>query len=397
MKRSHLRIRSSRTVPMLAAAGIGIFMSATCFADPTVVEERLALPVEIVGHIEHLDALIVRPTDVSRHPIALIVNGSSQAPSSLHASGLAHLAHDFAHRGWLAASIVWRGYGSSSGTLQDEAGTCTRPDVARFLDAHADDLMAALASLRSRPDVDPNVTLGLGVSIGGVSMLDLAARPNHPLTAVINISGGLYHDARPFAPNPACGQFEADLVREISSFGAAAVPTLWLYAKNDPWFRPELVKRMLTGYRTGGGRADFTMFPPFRSDGHTLFKWEANDLTEPKIDDFLRANHLPAMEPEEAFTPLLAALDIDERRDLETYLRAPTEKALTIPARGHGVYWNFASRSLDDARERALAHCQQVSRQQCHIVAENRNLEGSSKTLRSRPEDVTDRRYGANP
>ncbi|GGF00697.1 hypothetical protein GCM10011611_02860 [Aliidongia dinghuensis] len=364
-----------RVCQILALVFIAMELHCTASAaDPTVVEEQTALPVTIAGHAEQLETLIVRPVTGTRLPIALIVNGSSKEPRSLHAEGLAHLAHDFAHRGWLAAAIAWRGYGGSSGTVQNEAGTCIRPEVARFLDAHADDLEAALISLRTRPDVDRNVALGLGVSIGGVSMLDLAARPDRPLTAVVNVSGGLYHDARQFEQNPACGPFEADLAGEVSSFGAARVPTLWLYAENDPWFRPELVGRMLDGYRGSGGKADFTMFPPIGTDGHTLFKWAANDLTEPKIEDFLRANALPAMEGTEAFGSLMSTLAARDRSSVEDYLRAPTEKALALPSDGNGAYWNFASRSIEDARQQALAHCRTASGKPCRIVAENRNL-----------------------
>ncbi|AOB32129.1 hypothetical protein AKI39_17515 [Bordetella sp. H567] len=359
---------------MAALLAAMILISTNCLADPLVVEEHVTLPVTIDGRAEHLEALIVRPATGGRFPIALIVNGASRHPRSMHADDLANLAHDFAHRGWLAASIVWRGYGHSSGVVQDEAGTCTRPDVARYLDARADDLAAALASLRTRPDVDNTTVLGVGTSVGGVSMLDLAARPDRPLTAVINLSGGLYHDARPFAPNPACGPFETALVRQVSAFGAAAVPTLWIYARNDPWFRPELVERMLQGYRAGGGKADFAMLPPFRKDGHTLYRWEASDLTQPRIDGFLAANHLPAMEDSAVFTPLLAVLNARGREDVQRYLRASTEKALAISANDHGVYWAVNTRSLAKAREKALAHCRTSSGRQCHVIAENRNL-----------------------
>jgi predicted esterase len=235
-------------------------------------------------------------------------------------------------------------------------------------------LAAALGALRARSDVDPTITLGLGFSIGGVSMLDLAARGDHPLTAVINISGGLYHDAKRFRPNAACSAFERDLVREVSSFGVVGVPTLWLYAANDPWFSADLISEMLRGYQASGGRTEFTMFPPFGADGHTLYRWEANALTQPKIDNFLRANHLPAMEDAHAFEPLLAALNAQDRDSVERYLLAPTEKALAVPESGDGAYWYFASRTIEDARHEALEHCRVASAKQCHVVADNRNL-----------------------
>ena len=374
---------ASKPVPrdrlLLRVAFAGLLLGtpagwARCMADADVVEERLSLPVAVNGRAEKLEALLVRPAVGDHFPIALIVNGSWSKPRELHASDLAQFAHDFAHRGWLGASVMWRGYGTSSGVDQWEAGTCTAPGTGRFLDAHADDLAAALATLRARRDVDPAIALGVGVSIGGASMLDLAARSDRPLTAVINISGGIYLDAKPFHPDPRCGPFETDLVREFSSFGAAGVPTLWLYAKNDPWFRPQLVGRMLDAYRAGGGKVDFNMFPPFGNDGHTLFRQDASPLTQPAIDRFLRANQLPALAGDDAFAPLLAVLSSDDRHDVERYLRAPTEKALAIPETGAGLYWYFGVRSLGVARREALAYCRAESKEGCRVISENQTL-----------------------
>ncbi len=122
----------------------------------------------------------------------------------------------------------------------DEAGNCTNPDVARFLDTHGEELGAALAALRKRPDVDPSLALGVGISIGGASMLDLAARPDHPLAAVINISGGVYHYSTMGSPEADCSLYQADLVRNFTTFGTNnPTPTLWMYAENDPYFSPD--------------------------------------------------------------------------------------------------------------------------------------------------------------
>ncbi|MFH7457135.1 hypothetical protein RA277_31510, partial [Pseudomonas syringae pv. tagetis] len=72
------------------------------------------------------------------------------------------------------------GYGRSTGRCMDEAGNSTSPDLARFLDTKGKELGAALATLRKRPDVDPSLAQGVGISIGGASMLDLAPRPDNP-------------------------------------------------------------------------------------------------------------------------------------------------------------------------------------------------------------------------
>lgn len=256
-------------------------------ADTAVREEQLMLPIKVGSHVEKIDALIVRPAHAGKFPIALIVNGSAGAsPSSVRADWLSHIAHDFAHRGWLAASVVWPGYGRSTGHFIEGGGDCAHPTVDRFLDARGKELGAALTALRKRPDVDPSTALGVGVSIGGAAMMDLAAQPGRPLTAVIRFSGGVYHYTQVGSPDE-CPLFQVDLVRNFTRFGKDnPTPTLWMYAANDPYFGPDLVAQMFAGYRSQGGNPDYVALPPVGTNGHTLYLKTANILLKPRIEDF---------------------------------------------------------------------------------------------------------------
>ena len=362
-------MRLSRLI-LLLSLGLVLF-ARPGFADTEVREEKLLLLIHVGSHDEKIETLVVRPVVGNRFPIALIVNGSAASPSKMHPEWLAHMAHDFAHRGWLAASIVWPGYGNSTGKFMNRAGTCAAPNVAMFLDAHGNELAAALTALRKRPDVDRSVVLGVGVSIGGASILDLSARPGRPLTAAINISGGVYHYDRVGVPTPGCALFKADLVGNMARFGKDnPTPTLWFYAANDPYFGPDLARRMVAAYRSRGGQADFVALPPFGTDGHTLFKQKASPLMTPGIDAFLRQNRLPAMD-DAALTPILSRLGPADRASAELYLKNDAEKAMAMPEKARGIYWHYGARSLDDARKQALATCQKATRQKCHLVAEN--------------------------
>jgi dienelactone hydrolase len=379
MKLLELLHRTARLLTI--GCGIALFTSQ-CLAETEVREERLMLPVRVApDKVELLEAFVVRPVGDGKFPVALIVNGSNGKlePSDMHADWLSHLAHDFAHRGWLAASVVWRGYGNSTGAVQDEAGTCKAPDVAHYFDAHADDLGQVLNALHSRPDVDPATTLGVGFSIGGASMLDLAARADHPLTAVVNISGGVYHhNATPGVRASGCDLFDADLVRTMNGFGKTSrVPTLWLYAENDPFFGPKLMERMLVAYRSGGGIADSVLLPPFEKDGHTLFRWQASALTRPEIDRFLRSNRLPAGDRVDLMA-FLDGLPPESRQQAMLYFHGvPNEKAMAMSAEGGRVYWAQDAHSPDKARNSALSYCRQKTGQSCRIFAENDRLMGS--------------------
>jgi dienelactone hydrolase len=343
-------------------------------ADTAVREEQLMLPIKVGSHVEKIDALIVRPAHAGKFPIALIVNGSAGAsPSSVRADWLSHIAHDFAHRGWLAASVVWPGYGRSTGRFIEGGGDCAHPTVDRFLDAHGKELGAALTALRKRPDVDPSTALGVGVSIGGAAMMDLAAQPGRPLTAVISLSGGIYHYTQVGSPDE-CPLFQADLVRNFTRFGKDnPTPTLWMYAANDPYFGPDLVAQMFAGYRSQGGNADYVALPPVGTNGHTLYLKTANILLKPHIEDFLKRNHLPAMD-DSALMPLLSKLGPKDRANAEAYVQSVTEKAMAVSKTGTGLFWRFGTRSLKKAEQLALGTCRETTGQTCHLIAENTTL-----------------------
>ncbi|MEE4674558.1 hypothetical protein V2K57_09265 [Pseudomonas alliivorans] len=355
-------------------------------SETNVREEQLLLPIHAGAHVENIEALVVRPVDGEKLPIALIVNGSSaEDPSAAHADWLSSMAHDFAHRGWLAVSIVWPGYGHSTGRFMNEGGNCAAPQVANFLEAHGEELGAALAALRERPDVDPTLALGVGISIGGASMLNLGARSGHPLAAIINISGGVYHYSKAGTADPDCSLYQADLIRTVTRFGAGnSTPTLWIYAKNDPFFGPDLVDQMIAGYRSQGGIADLVMLAPFGKDGHTLFKNEASVLINPHIDDFLRRNRLPAMN-HSALLPLLSRLIPTESTRAQAYLLSVTEKAMAMSGNSSKIYWHYGARTIDEAREKALARCRKDNGDSCRIVVENQSLIGGWQAVVSPP------------
>ncbi|KPX31921.1 MULTISPECIES: alpha/beta hydrolase family protein [Pseudomonas syringae group] len=358
---------------------ICIFAFATyviqAHAQTSVREENILLPIQIGSHTETVETLVVRPLEGSKFPIALIVNGSFEAsPSAEHADWLAHLAHDFANRGFLAASIVWPGYGRSSGKFWDNGGTCVNPNVAGFLDAHGKELRAMLESLRKRSDVDPSLAVGVGISIGGASMLELAAEENHPLTAVINISGGVYHYMKVGSFDAECELYQAELVRNMAFFGKDnPTPTLWFYAENDPFFGPVLVKKMLQAYREEGGVAKLVALHRFGKNGHTLYKIEAAALLNSHIDSFLRLNYLPALD-DSGLIRLLSGLTPAQRVDAQGYLQSSTEKALAVSEKTGRIYWHYAARTLDLARKLAVSDCQRATNEPCHLLAENMSV-----------------------
>ncbi len=293
----------------LLLAGRGGARAADGPAPPVeAVEDAARLAVTVGGRDYALDALVVRLPGDNKLPVALITHGASDGdPRAATMDWLRGWSHDLAQRGWLAVAVMRRGYGGSDGEVAGDAGTCAMPDVGRYLDGHADDLEAALRSIARRPDAEMGRVLAIGDSAGGAAAMALAARTAVPLAAVVSVSGGFGHRLGPFRPDPACPLFESDLVWNFARFGTTAhMPTLWLYAENDSWFRPGLVGRMRAAFTGSGGRAQLAMLPPFKGDGHALFFAPGGRrLLLPELDGFLRANGLPTWD-EAAFAPVLA-------------------------------------------------------------------------------------------
>ena len=370
---SSVRTASAPASEMLTPAPLPVLVVPS---GSDVVEETVRLPVVISDRSYNLEALVVRRPGAEALPVALITHGSAPGnPRDVQIGYLRRWAYDFAHRGWLAVAVMRRGYGHSDGVVAEGSGNCTQPDVRHYLEAHADDLEAALRSVALRRDADMSRVLAIGQSAGGAAVMALAARHTLRLVAAVNVSGGLAHGHRAAPLDDACdAAFQADLVRNFADFGAAArMPTLWVYARNDSLFSPDLVQRMQHAFIDGGGAAELIMEPPFETDGHALFYAQAG-MREilPALDGFLRANGLPTWS-EAAFAPLLARLPPQGRNAVEDYLKLPTEKALALGP-GGGVFWLEGGGKLDEVRTAVLDYCRKQSGGTCTLAAENFEL-----------------------
>jgi dienelactone hydrolase len=279
--------------------------------------------------------------------------------------GLKNQARDLAGRGWLAVVVIRRGFGQSDGPMPAPA-SCRSTSLIQRFSADADDLAAAMNVVAQRPDADPARMIAIGASAGGPAVIALSARNPKNLLGVINVSGGLQF--------PDCPK-ENLLVDAMKEFGGKSrVPSLWLYAKNDSRFGPDLAERMRSAFLDDGGDAKLVMFDPVGQDGHNLFSDSAGrSKWLPEMDGFLRSHGLPTLGREDV-NALINHLGSPERHRgfLEGYVAAPFEKALARVSDGPELYaaWGFGT--ISNARTNALGRCQKGKPQaQCVIVMEN--------------------------
>jgi dienelactone hydrolase len=252
--------------------------------------------------------------------------------------------------------------------------TCQTTSFLPRFAADADDLEAALDFIAKRPDADPTRMIAVGVSAGGAAVTALSARNPKNLRGVINISGGLRMQS--------CPKEEA-LVQAFKEFGSKSrVPALWMYAKNDSFFGPELAARMHDAFLNGGGDVKFVMFDPIGQDGHTLFSSGAGRFKWlQEMDGFLRFHDLPTWQRRDV-DALLKRLDGAERNRafVEGFLAAPFEKALARVSQDNYMYGGWGFKTVGDARKSTLDGCgKQRPPDRCAIVMENNNWVGNSQ------------------
>src|SRR5262249_10835547 len=159
---------SFRSFAVVASMLIG----AACAGAQELVVENTFLTVQIDGKPFRLEALIVKRPDLDgKLPIALVTHGrhfSAERNAQRRAEDLRPQAGDFAWRGWLAVSVLRRGFGVSEGP-EPKGPDCLTYDFRDYFERSADDLVAALAVIAQRPDADPSRVIAAGESTGGAT------------------------------------------------------------------------------------------------------------------------------------------------------------------------------------------------------------------------------------
>jgi pimeloyl-ACP methyl ester carboxylesterase len=284
-------------------------------------------------------------------------------------------ARDLAHRGFLAVAVVRRGFGRSGGTpgvaTNAPYAKCSVANLQRYFLVESDDIDAALHIITERPDADPTRAIAIGGSVGGGAVLALASRRPKGLVAVVNIAGGM----RLTDANGALVCSPETPVAAMGTYGAAGIPSLWLYSENDSVFDPSIARRLREAYVTAGGRVELHIVPALAPDGHHLMEladgrvhWLA------ALDPFLRAQGLPTWTASQVDAVMKAARLPPARRGfIERYFSLYTPKILVQMPNGTPSY-TANTRGIASARETALAQCARESGAMCQVVMENFDL-----------------------
>lgn len=360
---------------------IPLFFLALLLGTPTalaaeLVEERVMLPATFQGlfgsETVDLDALVIRPDDNQRHPLAVINHGTPRGTGGerkqVFPSGMRGQAREFARRGWVAVTFTRRGFGASGGSYAEGSGqSCSTAVYEPAGRAAVEDVREVIRLMTEKPYVDGTKIISVGRSTGGFTTVALAAAPPPGLIAAINFAGGRGSTR----PDTVCN--EPALVDAFATFGKTArIPMLWVYSENDHFFGPALAQRFYDAFTEAGGQAQFIAAPAFEADGHTLFSRAGAAIWTAYVDAFLEKQHLKLIEqplPDGWAADVHYPEGLSERGRISflDFLDAAKHKAFALSANGH-YNWRSGAEDLQEATDQAMQRCQQSANQPCRIV-----------------------------
>jgi dienelactone hydrolase len=366
---------------MMRAALLAIMIVCTAMHPAAADEfyrEDLRISMAAAGP-RGLEAMLIRPSGTRRYPLALLSHGTprdASARAGMTPYGLYSQAVEFARRGFAALVVMRRGYGASDGNDAENSGPCDRRNYLLAARASASDLHAAIDAMKNRVDVTTQGMIAVGVSAGGFASVALTADPPPGLAAAISFAGG--RGSR--ADNDVCD--EDALARAFGVLGKTSrTPMLWVYARNDKFFAPDLAHRLHGEFTAAGGRAQFIDAPSFGSDGHFLFSAAGASIWMPIVDRFLREQNLGIRNliaaPAPAALPPPPGLGKKGRDGFAAYLIGGPHKAFATSTKG-GFGYRTGLRSASEAREAALAECGKHA-PDCALVAVDDERVGGSR------------------
>lgn len=386
--RARVRLRYAARVKFLAAALLAVTLTSFAPAPavsvraaaeeivPGVTREMVTVPFSGKGRTYQLEAMLVRASNQSRPPLAIISHGSPRSGedrSAFSPTSSTAIAIEFARRGWATLVLMRRGYGESEGAWAEGYGSCNAPDYEAAGRVSAEDIAAGIRYGRSRSrSIDADRVLLIGVSAGGFASIAAAAERLPGLVGVINFAGGRGSQNA----DEVCG--ERQLIEAYAAYGrTATVPTQWLYATNDHFFSPSLARRMFAAFQRSGGRGELVISPAFGADGHGQFSENGMPNWRGDVDRFLRMHLLPTWEhPMAEWVPRLTApagLSEKGREEFQRYLASTNfNKAFAVSTRG-GYGWRTGRRTGEDARDAALDACN-ANNSGCRVYAIDNQL-----------------------
>jgi len=226
-----------------------------------------------------LEGTFYPPAGAGPAPLAIFTHGSDVGRNQLRSWSFSTEARWLRDNGFAVLALMRRGRGRSEGINGEEDFGRNHEgglvDVSAGVAQAVEDLDAAIAFGRTRPDVRPGPVLLAGQSRGGFLAMHYAGLKPADVMAVVNFSGGWY----PYGP------VTTPYYANAGRGAAGKVPQLWLYADNDRLYDKALIREYHQAFVAAGGKVRFELLHDVPGDGHLLRLYPAR--WRPIADQFL--------------------------------------------------------------------------------------------------------------
>lgn len=177
------------------------------------------------------------------------------------------LAREFLNLGTAVLMPARKGVGMSEGTYPRgfRAGDADPVYLARV---HAEDIVPALAWLKTRPELDANRVILAGQSAGGFTAIYLASQNLAGLIGAIDFAGGRTNMSEAQSPT----YLNRMMVDGFAELGKTTrIPTFWVFAENDSRYTAETIRTSYDAFQAAGGKGRLLLSPPLEGDGHFIY------------------------------------------------------------------------------------------------------------------------------
>jgi dienelactone hydrolase len=133
---------------------------------------------------------------------------------------------------------------------------------------HAEDILPALAWLKTRKELDAGRIILSGQSAGGYTTMYIASQNPAGLIGAVDFSGGRTNMTGTNGPT----DLNQMMVNGFAEFGKTTrPPTLWVFAENDSRYTPTTIRASYDAFQKAGGKGTLLLSPPIEGDGHFIY------------------------------------------------------------------------------------------------------------------------------
>jgi dienelactone hydrolase len=176
------------------------------------------------------------------------------------------VAREFLEVGVAVLMPARLGVGMSEGTYR-KGFSANDADATYKAREQADEIIPALAWLKTRPELDARRVFVAGQSAGGYSAMYIASQNPAGVIGAIDFSGGRTDK---IGTNTA-GYLNKMMVQGFAEFGRTTrIPELWIFAENDSRYSANTIRVAYEAFQAAGGKAQLFLSPPIAGDGHFI-------------------------------------------------------------------------------------------------------------------------------